>query len=150
VQLKRFLLELFTWWNNATLGTRFYTWRKGELVGEDEFGNRYYRHRQPGFPLRERRWVIYQGEAEPTRIPPGWYGWMHHRTDVPPPREEFRPREWMKRHQPNLTGTPLAYRPAGSLASSRERPKTTYYQPWTPDSGNERALPGRGAAEPKG
>jgi NADH:ubiquinone oxidoreductase subunit len=132
VSFKTFLLEFFTWWNGQTLGTRFFTWRKGEFVGEDEFGNRYYRYRQPGFPTGERRWVIYNGEAEPTRIPPGWYGWMHHRTDILPTEERFTVREWMKPHQPNLTGTPMAYRPSGSLASTRTRPRDNYYEPWTP------------------
>ena len=37
------LLQLFTWWNGQTLNTRVYTALHGELVGEDEFGNLYYR-----------------------------------------------------------------------------------------------------------
>ena len=38
--LKEFLLRTFTWWNGATWGTIFYTWRQGGFVGEDEFSNR--------------------------------------------------------------------------------------------------------------
>ncbi len=34
--------EIFIWWHGQTMGTRFYTWRKGRLVGEDGQGNRYY------------------------------------------------------------------------------------------------------------
>ena len=41
--MKSFLLKLFTWWNSQTFGTQFWTWMYGEAVGEDEFGNRYYR-----------------------------------------------------------------------------------------------------------
>ncbi|MGB9384356.1 MAG: NADH:ubiquinone oxidoreductase subunit NDUFA12, partial [Pseudolabrys sp.] len=41
--MKNFLLKLFTWWNSQTFGTQFWTWMYGEAVGEDEFGNRYYR-----------------------------------------------------------------------------------------------------------
>ena len=41
--MKDWLLQIFTWWNGQTIGTRFHTWRHGELVGEDEFGNVYYR-----------------------------------------------------------------------------------------------------------
>ncbi len=41
--MKNFLKQFFSWWNGQTLGLRFYTWRKGEYVGADEFGNRYYR-----------------------------------------------------------------------------------------------------------
>ena len=85
--MKSFLLKLFTWWNSQTFGTQFWTWMYGEAVGEDEFGNRYYRTRGGkidrglGF---ERRWVIYNGYAEASTIPPSWHGWMHHTVDTPP------------------------------------------------------------------
>jgi NADH:ubiquinone oxidoreductase subunit len=45
--MKQFLLKMFTWWNGQTFGTQLWTWRFGELVGEDEQGNRYYRTRGP-------------------------------------------------------------------------------------------------------
>ena len=67
--MKTFLLQMFTWWNGQTLGTRFFTWRKGEFVGKDEFGNSYYRTRD-----NSRRWVIYNGVAEASTIPAGWHG----------------------------------------------------------------------------
>jgi NADH:ubiquinone oxidoreductase subunit len=126
--MKQFLLQFFTWWNGATLGTRFYTWRKGAFVGEDEFGNRYFRERNGG-----RRWVIYNGEAEASRIPPAWHGWIHKRTDIPPSEDSYQAREWEKPHIPNLTGTPAAYRPPGSILGGSKRPEVTGdYEPWTP------------------
>ena len=124
--MKTFLLQFFTWWNGQTLGTRFYTWRKGELVGNDEDGNLYYRD-----PATDRRWVIYNGVAEASRIPPGWHGWMHHRIDEPP--GAYQPREWQKPHQPNLTGTPQAYRPPGSILGPQPRtPGEPDYEAWRP------------------
>ena len=104
--MKRFLVQFFTWWNGETLGTRFFTWRKGKPVGTDETGNPYYRTTDD-----RRRWVIYNGPAEASRIPPGWHGWMHHRTDEPPAC--YMPRDWEKPHLPNPTGTAMAYRPPG-------------------------------------
>ena len=65
--MKTFFLRFFTWWNGQTFGTQLWTWRYGELVGQDEFGNRYYRTRGGKIDptlLMERRWVIYNGEAE--------------------------------------------------------------------------------------
>jgi methylenetetrahydrofolate reductase (NADPH) len=54
--MKNFLLQFFTWWNGQTLGTRLYTWRMGEKVGTDEFGNTYYRTRGGAKdPAREGR-----------------------------------------------------------------------------------------------
>ena len=74
--MKTFLLQFFTWWNGQTLGTRFTTWRKGVPVGTDKAGNHYYRERNG-----TRRWVIYNGLAEASAIPPGWHAWMHYRVD---------------------------------------------------------------------
>ena len=106
--MKQFFLKLFTWWNGQTFGTQLWTWRFGELVGTDESGNRYYRTRggkiDPTLHF-ERRWVVYNGYAEATKIPPSWHGWIHHTVDVPPTEEKYQPREWEKSHQPNLTGT---------------------------------------------
>src|SRR6476660_5117356 len=79
--MKQFLLKFFTWWSGQTFGTQLWTWRFGELVGTDEQGNRYYRTKgrkiDPTLGF-ERRWVVYNGYAEATRVPPSWHGWMHH------------------------------------------------------------------------
>ncbi|MEM9734002.1 MAG: NADH:ubiquinone oxidoreductase subunit NDUFA12 [Pseudomonadota bacterium] len=125
--MKKFLLSFFTWWHNQTLGTRFFTWRKGERVGEDASGNVYYRSAD------DRRWVIYNGEIDASRIPAGWHGWLHHRTDVAPSDEDYVMREWEMPHKPNLTGTPGAYTPRGAVASQEKRPEVTGdYEAWTP------------------
>ena len=130
--MKTFLLQFFTWWNGQTLGTRFFTWRKGTKVGVDEFGNAYFEGGKDPYG-RKRRWVIYKDIAEASSIPPGWHGWMHHRVDTPPSAEDYKPREWQKGHEPNHTGTPLAYRPKGSVLSTGERPRVTGdYDAWTP------------------
>jgi NADH:ubiquinone oxidoreductase subunit len=124
-----------------TLGTRLLTWLRGELVGTDSTGNRYFRDnrhrplvRGGGRPSRERRWVVYDGVAEASRVPPEWHGWLHHTSDEIPPAD-YRPKySWQKAHQPNLTGTPFAYRPAGSVLRGGERARAAGdYEPWRPD-----------------
>ena len=78
-RLKDWFLHVFTWWNGAPLGTRLFTRRHGRPVGEDEFGNRYYRAAWVKIDPSvgpERRWVIYNGEADLSRVPPGWRGWL--------------------------------------------------------------------------
>lgn len=134
--MKTFLLQFFTWWSGQTLGTRFHTWRHGELVGEDQFGNRYYQtiggKVDPAIGI-VRRWVIFARDAEPTNVPPGWHGWLRHTVAVPPSRETYQPREWEKEHRPNMTGTPQAYHPKGSIVNAGARSSApTDYQPWTP------------------
>jgi NADH:ubiquinone oxidoreductase subunit len=124
-----FLKQVFTWWNGQTLGTRFFTWRKGKAVGEDEFGNKYYQTKGG-----KRRWVVYNGYAEASSIPPGWHGWMHHTVDSPPTQEAYAPRVWQKSHEPNRTGSVLAYRPPGSLiGGAKPVPVKPDYEPWKPE-----------------
>jgi NADH:ubiquinone oxidoreductase subunit len=124
-----------------SLGTRLYTWLKGELVGVDQFGNRYYREkshrplqRGGGLDSRERRWVMYNGEVEASRVPPLWHAWLHHTIDEVPVDTGRKRYPWEKEHLPNLTGTEFAYRPPGSLLRGGHRPPATGdYEPWKPD-----------------
>ena len=131
-----FLKQLFTWWNGQTLGLRWYTARKGEFVGEDEFGNKYYRA-PSAVPesIAERRWVVYNGYAEASAIPPGWHGWMHHTVDVLPGESNYEPREWEAPHRPNPSGTADAYRPEGSIAVAGRPAKAGKpdYDAWQPE-----------------
>lgn len=127
--------EIFTWWTGNTWGTRFTIWKQGVFVGEDESGNRYYEQRAGVGPQgKPRRWVIYRGASEPTLIPPAWHGWMHYTVDEPPTKERYEPRPWQKPHRPNMTGTPEAYRPSGSIVAAAQRPSATGdYKPWRPN-----------------
>ena len=122
--------EIFIWWHGQTMGTRFYTWRKGKLVGKDEQGNRYFISNDG----TDRRWVLYNGVAEASRVPPDWHGWLHHTVDVAPTDEVYTPRDWQRPHVPNMTGTPYAYRPQGSLHRGAQRPPATGdYEAWRPE-----------------
>ena len=123
-----FLLRALTWWHDSTLGTALFTSRKGEKVGDDDQGNVYYRERGG-----DRRWVIYNGEIEATRIPPEWHAWLHGLTDAPPSEKPLPTQVWEKPHHPNLTGTAAAYHPPGSLLSEGSRSRAVGdYEPWTP------------------
>lgn len=120
-------LRLVTWWNGQTLGTQIYTARKGVSVGEDAQGNRFYETRDA-----KRRWVIYNGEVEASRISPEWHGWLHHTFDAPPSKEPLKHKPWEKPHQENLTGTPLAYAPPGSIRRP-EPVSRADYEAWQPE-----------------
>jgi NADH:ubiquinone oxidoreductase subunit len=124
--------DLFTWWHGATLSTRLYTNARGQFVGEDENGNRYYQDSSGKGPAGcPRRWVIYEGLAEASKVSPDWFGWLHYIVDTPPTEETYHPRSWQKPHTENMTGTPLAYHPPGSLIGEIRRPKADGdYQPW--------------------
>ena len=135
--MKPFLLKIFTWWNGQTFGTQLWTWRFGEAVGEDEQGNRYFRSKggkiDPSLGF-ERRWVVYNGLAEASKVGPDWHGWLHHTFAEPPTRAALKAQPWEAEHRPNLTGTSGAYRPDGSLARGGVRAVATGdYQAWKPE-----------------
>ena len=127
---------LFTWWNGATIGARFHILRRGVFKGQDEQGNRYYeaRDNSDSYDSRKRRWVIYNGYSEASKVPPEWHGWLRYTFDEPPTVEPLLRRSWEKDHKPNLTGTIDAWRPPGSIAETGQRPAATGdYQAWRPE-----------------
>lgn len=123
----RFILRLLTWWTAETIGTQLFTWRKGVKVGEDDQGNVFYKTKDDS-----RRWVIFNGEPEASRIAAEWHGWLHRTWDEPPSETPVAHKVWEKPHQENLTGTAAAYAPAGSIR--RETPKSrSDYDAWQPE-----------------
>ena len=116
-----------------SLRTWIYTLVNGTLVGRDEFGNRYFRGKGRKLNGRERRWVIYKGEIEASRVPPEWHAWLHYTVNVPLTEEAAKAPNWQKTHEPNFTGTPMAYRPKGhELKGGRRSSATGDYESWTP------------------
>jgi NADH ubiquinone oxidoreductase subunit NDUFA12 len=78
----------------------FSDFRSGDLVGEDDFGHKYYEDKSAPHP--RHRWVEYPGNTsgtisnnfglDPTGIPAVWHSWLHHLTGfvlrpsfLPPP-----------------------------------------------------------------
>jgi NADH:ubiquinone oxidoreductase subunit len=129
--------NLFTWWNGASLGTMLDTWRNGEQVGTDTNGNRYYRVKSRKQPRRgpERRWVIFKGPNDASRVPPEWHGWLHGQFDGVPESNLPPPRIWETDYTPNATGTAAAYRPQGALERGGQRAAASGdYEAWSPDA----------------
>ena len=122
------LLQAVTWWNGATLNTAIYTRRKGTKVGEDDQGNVYYRNADDS-----KRWVIFNGEAEASRVSADWHGWLHHTYNEVPSEKPLQHKTWEQPHQENLTGTALAYAPAGSIRAGGEPKARSDYDAWVPE-----------------
>ncbi len=114
-----FLKQIFTWWNRQTIGTFIYTLFTGKLVGQDQFGNKYYSNSQG------KRWVIYKDIVESSKIPSEWHSWIHFLTRNTPNyiRHNF---QLQKEHKENLTGTSNAHKPEGSLTSETKKDMKKY------------------------
>jgi NADH:ubiquinone oxidoreductase subunit len=109
----------------------FLTRLTSRKIGRDEAGNTYYESRRPD-PVygRTRRTVALAKGLDSSVVPPEWHAWLHHTTEAPlsAPRHP-----WQKPHQPNLTGTPGAWRPKGhDYVGGRRRVTGGDYEAWTP------------------
>ena len=125
--------NIFTWWEGATFGTWLNTRRTGVERGRDTLGNLYYESRKSA-SNRHRRWVIYAGINDASRIPPEWHCWLHHQIDDVPDRALPPQRQWEVAATPNLTGTADAYVPTGAYGNGQTRAKVTGdYESWSPD-----------------
>lgn len=116
-----------------TATTKLYTFFHGRFVGNDQFGNRYYTEKLPPKGKRSKRWVLYNGIAEPSKVPPQWHGWLHYTTDAVPEPYRGPSHRWEKPHMPNLTGTKNAYVPSGHVLKGGKRASTSAdYEAWKP------------------
>lgn len=117
----------------ANLQVRWFTFLRGKHVGTDAYGNRYFEDKKMGLHNRKRRWVLYKGEPEASKVPPEWHGWIHHGMEQPLAAGSAYHQAWVKPHQANLTGTAGAYRPPGHQLSGGQRDKATGdYEAWQP------------------
>jgi NADH:ubiquinone oxidoreductase subunit len=120
----------FTWWNGASWGTALFSRRNGEEAGRDDAGNVYFAHRKDP----ARRWVIYSGANDSSRVPPGWNAWLRGTIDAVPEKALPPRRPFEQPPSANLTGSDEAWRPSGSLRRAGTRPAATGdYSAWTPD-----------------
>tara|TARA_B110000438_G_C15434439_1_gene487662 strand:- start:222 stop:584 length:363 start_codon:yes stop_codon:yes gene_type:complete len=115
--VNNFLKQIFTWWHSQTIGTFIYTLFSGKLVGIDEFGNKYYSN-------LKKRWVIYKGTVESSKIPPEWHLWIHFLSKNKP--SNTNKYKWQKKHNENLTGTDRAYKPDGLLSNESKKDMKKY------------------------
>ncbi len=118
----------------ATIGTLLYTLFKGRSVGGDSYGNTYYEARSERTATgHKKRWVIYKGKTEASKVPPEWHGWLHYTADILPTQKPRLSYSWLKEHKPNLTGTKQAYLPPGHINSGCERAASVAdYEAWRP------------------
>lgn len=103
--------------------TKFLIKRSAQKIGTDEFGNSYYENKKNG-----KRYVIYNGIAEASKIPAHWHGWIHYNNNNTPVKVDTKKSSWQKIHIPNLTGTKNAYSPKNKKSAK----SSSQYESWQP------------------
>ena len=133
-----FFRQLFIWWHEQTLGTRLTTFFVRKRVGTDAVGNRYYRHRA----LPTRRWVVYHGTVEASKIPPEWHAWLHNMARNPPRTDSDNDDlPWYQPPRANMTGTERAQIRAPAIADA-EGAAPIEYEPWIPPESSAKRAKG--------
>tara|TARA_B100001093_G_C26656643_1_gene939929 strand:- start:171 stop:536 length:366 start_codon:yes stop_codon:yes gene_type:complete len=110
---------------------KFYSILFARRVGVDDYGNTYFckENNSPINNYRQRRWVIYQGAVEASKVPAEWNAWLHHVTQEIPKKTTRRP-NWIKKHLPNQTGTVNAEK---SKKMQINKKLEHIYSLWKPD-----------------
>ena len=79
--------------------------RAGDLVGTDQFGNKYYEDNS--YQIPRNRYVIYPDRVwlnyDASQVPPEWHRWLHHICDNPPSIEPLSKPKWQLEHRENLS-----------------------------------------------
>ncbi len=104
------------------LGSLLYTYFWGRQIGVDLNDNRYYiQHKKHSY----KRWVIYNGIVDPSKIPVSWHIWLHSDCETIPrdPPEIQTPAHFSAKHTTKCT-TSIANIPSSALEC---------YQSWSPD-----------------
>ena len=103
-------------------GLLLFTKLFGQYIGTDGSNNIYYKTKNSA---PEKRWVIYNGIYDSSKIPAEWYSWLHFMLDSPPKKDT---KIWI----PNTTGTKFAQK---SITSIEKIPQTALncYSSWSPN-----------------
>ena len=111
----------------------FFIKMTAKQVGSDEFGNRYFEKKKIANARRPKRFVIYKGSVEASKVPADWHGWLHYTWSDVPPEGGYRKADWQTEHLPNLTGTDYAHCPKGHVLKGGNRAASTGdYEAWKP------------------
>jgi NADH:ubiquinone oxidoreductase subunit len=98
----------------------------GRKVGIDKFGNQYYLSTKKNHLGYNKRYVIYNGLEDSSKIPPIWHAWLHYLIhEIPGSDLDSSTYAWQQEHTPNLSGTIHAYSPSSSKANK-------LYSKWVP------------------
>jgi NADH:ubiquinone oxidoreductase subunit len=78
-------------------------------VGKDQFGNKYFISKRQDYLGRNKRFVVYKGVEDGSKVPALWHSWLHYLSDQIP--EKILSYGWQREHIPNVTGTKYAHNP---------------------------------------
>ena len=103
-----------------------------EKVGEDYYGNSYYLLKTKDAFGRRLRYVKYEKKKNISSIPPLYNAWLRYSLDDFNDIEKLNAKNpnFIKFHQPNLTGIDGCYYPENHALSGRKQKDDVIYHSW--------------------
>ena len=83
----------------------------GNKVGEDEYGNQFFELNRKDYLGRKKRYCLYKGIPEASKISPEWHPFMHYQIDAKNVRTTFKQYKWQKPYVPDTTLSKNKYLP---------------------------------------
>ena len=90
---------------------RIYLKFRGTEVGEDQYGNKYFELKRVDSFGRKKRYCLYSGLVEASKIAPEWHPFMHYQIEAKEVPKNIRSYKWQKLALPDLTLSDVKYLP---------------------------------------
>jgi NADH:ubiquinone oxidoreductase subunit len=116
----------------------------GQLVGEDNYGNKYFELKKKDSFGRKKRVCLFRGRVEASKISPEWHLFMHYQKDSKEIPVNIKQYKWQRSYLPDLTLTSVKYLPKNhpsysgktNLYNAKGAGNPFKFQPWKPGSKN--------------
>lgn len=72
-------------------------------VGEDEYGNQFFELKRTDYLGRKKRYCLYKGYVEASKISPEWHPFMHYQIAAKDVKTTYKQYKWQKPAIPDTT-----------------------------------------------
>ncbi len=90
-------------------------------VGEDEYGNSFFELKRKDYLGRKKRYCLYNGVVEASKISPEWHPFMHYQIDVDEVKKTFKQYKWQKPATPITTLSKDKYLPKNHILNAQKK-----------------------------
>jgi NADH:ubiquinone oxidoreductase subunit len=89
-------------------------------VGSDEYGNQFFELKTSDYLGRKKRYCLYNGYVEASKISPEWHPFMHYQIEAKAVKKTFKQYKWQKPFVPDTTLSGSKFLPKNHLLYKEE------------------------------
>jgi len=90
---------------------RIYLFFCGTKIGIDQYGNQYFEVKRTDSFGRKKRFCLYNGTPEASKISPEWHLFMHYQIEAKDVKTNYKQHKWQKPFVPDITLSDAKYLP---------------------------------------